>query len=151
MRSGSEGRGAAQAVALMLVLLMLGGCGHWPWHRKPPPAPAPIHEVDISGAGLEGAPQYWKRNTLLIDLSAASGAGTLTLKPAAASGWPVRLAFRVTPGAIAVLEVQGAQRVSLPIDPHGVHPVDLELDPAVLRPQTPQLTVSFGPGAAPAP
>ena len=51
--------------------------------------------------------QYWKRNTLLLDLSSASGSGQLTLKPIEGSTWPVRLAFRVTPGAFAVLEVRG--------------------------------------------
>ena len=43
--------------------------------RRPPP-PAAVHEVDLSGAGAAGFPQYWKRNTLLIDLSAAGGSAT---------------------------------------------------------------------------
>ena len=37
--------------------------------RRPPPAP--VHEVDIAGAGLDSVPQYWKRNTLLLDMSTA--------------------------------------------------------------------------------
>jgi hypothetical protein len=149
MRSDTAGgRGAVRAAAAALALLLVAGCSHWPWHKKPPPAPVPVHEVDISGAGLEGAPQYWKRNTLLIDLRAASGTGSITVTPVAGTTWPVRLAFRVTPGAIAVLDVRGAQRLSLPINPTAGAPIDLELDPGVYTPQTQRLTVSFGPSAA---
>ena len=153
MRTRSELGGAVRAAALALALVVVAGCSHlhWPWHHAPPPAPVPVHEVDLSGAGLEGAPQYWKRNTLLIDLSAASGTGSITVKPVAGTSWPVRLAFRVTPGAIAVLEVRGAQRVSLPINPTAGAPIDLELSPEIYTPKTPQLMVSFGPSAAAAP
>jgi hypothetical protein len=151
MRSGSEAGGAVRAAALALALVAVAGCSHlhWPWHRAPPPAPVPVHEVDITGAGLEGAPQYWKRNTLLVDLSAASGTGSITVKPAAGTSWPVRLALRITPGAIGVLEVQGAQRVSLPINPTPGAPIELELAPELYTAKTPQLTVSFGPAAGP--
>jgi len=150
MQTRSEGGSALRAVALALALVLVAGCSHlhWPWHHTPPPAPVPVHEVDILGAGLEGTPQYWKRNTLLIDLSAASGSGSFTLKPTAGTSWPVRLAFRVTPGAFAVLEVQGAQRVSVPINPSPGAPIDLELTPGVYTAKTPQLAVSFGPSAS---
>jgi hypothetical protein len=149
-------RSAALAAAVALTLLA-AGCGHlptphWPWHHRSAPAPAPVHELDIGGPSAAAAfPQAWKRNTLLVDLSTASGSGSITLKPAAGSDWPVRLALRVTPGAIGVLEVQAAQRTTLPITTAGGKPVDLELAPGVYTPATPQITVSWGPSSSPAP
>jgi hypothetical protein len=142
-----------RGTALALALLLSGGCSHlnWPWHRAPPRAPVAVHEVDLEGPAAQGFPQYWKRNTLLIDLSAAAGTGTLTLKPVAGSTWPIRVAFRVRPGAIAALEVRGDQRVSLPISAAAGAAVDLELPPGVYTPKTPELTVSWGQGAALAP
>jgi hypothetical protein len=124
---------------------LLAACSHlhWPWNHGPPPPPVPVHEVDLAGAGLEGAPQYWKRNTLLIDLSGASGSGTLTVKPVAGTTWPVRLAFRVSP-AMGVLEVEGAQRLRLPISQSAGPPLDLELPPGIYSAKTEALTVRFG-------
>jgi hypothetical protein len=144
---------AARAGALAWLLTALG-CSHTlhsPWHHAPPPPPAPVHELDISGApGAAGFAQYWKRNALLIDLSAARGTGTMVLTPASGASWPVRLAFRVTPGAFAMLEVHGAERVALPINPSGTAPVDLELTPGVYAADTPRMTVSWGsPAGAP--
>jgi len=152
MRLRSRGY-AVRGTALALALVLTGGCTHlnWPWHHAPPPPPVPVHEVDLAGPGVEGFPQYWKRNTLLIDLSAASGTGSLTLKPTAGTTWPVRLAFRVRPGAIAALEVRGDERVSLPISSAAGAAIDLELTPGVYTPKTPQLTVSWGAAAATAP
>ncbi len=117
-------------------------CSHMPWHHRPPPQPQPVHELDISGTNT--FPQYWQRNTLLVDLSAARGSGSIVLKPAAGGAWPVRLAFRVTPGSIGVLAVQAAQRLTLPIAASGPQPVDLELTPGVYRPETTEMTVSWG-------
>ncbi len=152
MRLTSRGY-AVPGAALALALVLSAGCSHlnWPWHHAPPPPPVPVHEVDLTGAGAEGFPQYWKRNTLLIDLSAASGSGTLTVKPVAGTTWPVRLAFRVRPGAIAALEVRGDERVSLPISSAAGAALDLELTPGIYTPKTPQLTVSWGPAGAAAP
>ncbi len=144
--------GGTRAGALVLIgLLAVSGCSHlhWPWHRKPPPAPAPVHELDISGAASDSFAQYWKRNTLVVDLSPAGGSGSLTLKPAAGGSWPVRLALRVRPGSFGALEVRAAQRVVLPIHPVGTQPVDLELAAGVYRPDTPQITVSWGPELTP--
>jgi hypothetical protein len=141
----------AVRAAAALAALLAAACGHlpslhWPWHHPPPPPPAPVHELDISGApAADTFPQYWKRNTLLVDLSGASGSGSITLRPAAGSDWPVRLAFRVTPGAIGVLEVRAAQRMSVAVAAGGGKPVDLELSPGVYTPQTPQMTVAWGP------
>jgi hypothetical protein len=137
--------------AVLVLGLAASGCGHL-WHHPTAPPAAPVHELDIGGANAaEAFPQYWKRNTLLVDLSAASGSGSITLKPVAGSAWPVRLAFRITPGAIGVLEVRAAQRASLPIVAGGGRAVDLELTPGVYTPQTPEMTVSWGPAGAPPP
>lgn len=149
MGSQQPERAAVRAAAIAAVLVT-AACSHlhWPWHRKPPPPPPPVHELDISGATAADAfPQAWKRNTLIVDLSAAAGSGSLTLKPVEGTTWPVRIAFRVTPGSIGVLEVSAAQRVALPISASPGRPIDLELAPGVYTPQSPQMKVSWGPQA----
>src|SRR3974390_2282186 len=65
---------------LALAVLALGamGCSHlkWPWHHQPTPPPAPVHVLDVSGTGASAVlAQYWKRNTLVVDITAASGSG----------------------------------------------------------------------------
>ena len=160
MRSGRLPAGAGRALAataLLAAVLAAGGCSHlhamhWPWHHRPPPPAAAVHELDLSSTALDPGSirQYWKRNTLIVDLSAASGSGSITLKPAAGSRWPARLAFRVTPGAIGLLEVRGEQHLSLPITPAG-KPVDLELAPRLYNSKTPQLSASWGPSSPTAP
>jgi hypothetical protein len=142
------GRALRVRIAVATLTLLAGGC-HWPWHRHPPQPPQPVHELTITGAGADTYPQFWKRNALLIDLSAASGTGSITLTPPAGMTWPVRLALRVTPGAIGMLEVHGAQRVSLPISQVPAKPIDLELAPAVYPPQDKTLTVQWGPAPRP--
>src|ERR1700686_2843387 len=99
MRSGPGGASAGRAAAAVLVLLA-AGCGHLaamhrPLHQRPAPAPAPVHELDISpAAGVASSlPQYWKRNTLVVDLTAASGSGRITLKQADGAALPRRVAF----------------------------------------------------------
>jgi hypothetical protein len=147
MLSRAGDQRALRAAVLGLLGVLLAGCSHlhWPWHHAPPPPPAPVHEVDIAGAGLESAPQYWKRNTLLIDISTAHGSGSFTVRPIEGTTWPVRVALRVTPGAIEALEVTGAQRLRLPISTASAAPIDLELPPGVYTAKTPELTVHFGP------
>jgi hypothetical protein len=153
--AAARARGVTARVAIVtLAAMAAAGCGHlrphWPWQHRPAPPPAPVHELDISGAPAADAfPQYWKRNTLLVDLSAASGSGSITLKPVAGHEWPVRLAFRVSPGAVGELDVQGAQRLVLPVTPSGGKPVDLELAPGIYPGQTPQMTVAWAPAAGP--
>jgi hypothetical protein len=150
---GRSARRAAPAAVALALSLSSTGCGHlsahWPWHHSPPPPPAPVHELDIGGAAADSFPQYWKRNTLLVDLSAASGTGSITLKPAAGGSWPVRVAFRVTPGSIGVLDVRAAQQEILPIVPGGGKPVDLELAPGNYMATTPEMSVSWGPTPSP--
>lgn len=153
MRAGPERRVWARA-AIIAVVALGGGCGHlsglhWPWHHKPAAPPPPVHELDIGGApGADSYPQYWKRNTLVVDLSAAASTGAITLKPVAGTSWPVRIALRVTPGSIGVLEVRAAQRVILPVSTSAGKPIDLELAPGVYTPQTPDIQVSWGPSTA---
>lgn len=143
--------GTTARAAALAALLALGACSHlhWPWHRTPPPPPPPVHELDIEGAAAPA--QYWQRNTLLVDLSGASGAGHIVLKPAAGNPWPARLAFRVRPGAFGALEVRGAEREVLPINSAAASPVDLELPPGIYTAATTELSVSWGAAQSPAP
>ena len=160
MQSGAGGAGAGCTVA---ALLLLAGCHHlpamhrpsmhWPWHHPPAPPALPVHELDISSATLDPGSlrQYWKRNTLVVDLAKVSGSGSITLKPADGSAWPVRLALRVTPGAIGLLEVRADQRLSVPIAAASGAPIELELAPRMYTSKTAQMTVSWGPNSPPAP
>ena len=143
---------ALRALAIGVLAVGAAGCSHlrWPWHHQPPPAPTPVHVLDVSGTGASAVlAQYWKRNTLVLDMSAASGSGSVTLRPPV-DGWPVRLALRVTPGSLGELDVRGAQRVVLPIVPAAGKPVVLELPPAVYSPKTVEVTVAWGPATSPA-
>ena len=155
-------KGAARWVTWMpagvvALTLSLSGCSHlrsihWPWHRSPAPPPPEVHELDEADAAGASAsfPQYWLRNTLVVNLQGASGSGTVVLKPRAGTAWPVRIAFKVTPGSIGELEVRGAQRTVLPITAAGAQPVLLELSPGIFVSKTPQMTVSWGPVSTPA-
>lgn len=157
MRSGSASAMGRWAAAL-LVLWVVGGCSHlpamhWPWHHHTPAPSPPVHELDITAAGGTPVefPQYWKRNTLVVDLSSVSGSGSITLTPVAGTAWPVRLALRVTPGTIGLFEVRADQRLSLPITPGAARPVELELAPPLYTSRTRQMSVTWGPGSLPTP
>ena len=145
--------GALRMAMLVGLLAFVAGCGHMPWHRKPPPPPQPVNELTISGEGA-GAPasvlQYWKRNTLVVDLQGLSGTGSLVMKPREGTTWPVRVAFRVMPGQFGILTVRGEQRMLIPITAQGSKPVDLELSPYVYTTKTPQLEVKWEPATPPA-
>ena len=149
----------ARHILAIACAAALAGCGHLPhvptphmpslrfWHHRAPAAPQPVQELTVSDGNNETSayPQFWKRNTLVIDLRAVSGTGSLELTPREGNGWPTRLAFRVTPGAIGQLEVKGAQRTVFPIATAAEPPVDLELAPGVYTLKTPQITVSWTP------
>ena len=135
--------GARAATAL--CLLFVSACGHWPWHHAPAAPPAEIHELDVSGATASSVRQFWKRNTLLVDLRSAAPQGGLVLQPRSGTQWPVRVAFRVTPGSIGVLEVRGASRIVLPVATGGGPTIDLELPPGVYVAKTPNLMVHWSP------
>ena len=98
------------------------------------------------GGSAVAISQYWDRNTLLVDLSAASGEGSVKLRPAAGTTWPVRIEFRVQPGSIGRLQVQGAQRVTYAVPASG-SALLLQLDPGVYTVRTAALTVEWHPAA----
>jgi hypothetical protein len=150
-------RGAVQwgtAAGVLALATLLAGCSHlhWPWRHKPTPPPPEVHELDETSEGGAAAsfPQYWLRNTLVVDFQGISGTGSVTLKPREHTEWPIRIAFKVTPGSVGEIEVKAAQRVVLPITPTGTKPVYLELTPGTFSMKTPQIVVSWGPITAPA-
>ena len=154
-----DARGAVQwgkAAGVLVLTLVLTGCSHlhwpqWPWRHKETPPPQ-VHELDETSEGGAAAtfPQYWLRNTLVVDLQGVSGTGSVTLKPREHTEWPIRIAFKVTPGSVGAIEVKAAQRTILPITPTGTKPVYLELTPGTYSMKTPQMVVSWGPNTTPA-
>lgn len=144
-----------KSLALVALLGALGACGHmpslrWPWHHKPPPAPEVVHELVVTpadGTPAVDIPQYWKRNTLVLDLKSAAGTGSAVLRPREGGSWPVRLALRVMPGTVGVIEVRADQRMLLPVTAAGTKPVDLELPPGIYTAKSPQITVQWGPAS----
>lgn len=137
----------------MVLVVGLTGCTHlrsfgaWPFHHQAAPAPERVDELlaaTLDGAAQFAVAQYWERNTLLVDLGAAAGQDGMRLRPAAGASWPVRLGFRVQPGRIGRLEVEGAQRVLYSVPSSG-EPVLLRLDPGVCTPRTRQLTLRWYP------
>lgn len=152
-----DARGAVQwgtAAGVLALATLLTGCSHlhWPWHHKPTPPPPEVHELDETSEGGAAAsfPQYWLRNTLVVDLQGVSGTGSVTLKPREHTEWPIRIAFKATPGSVGEIEVKAAQRVVLPITTTGTKPVYLELTPGTFSMKTPQMVVSWGPITTPA-
>jgi hypothetical protein len=147
-RELSLGRAALVLALGLAFAVTLAACSHMPWSKKAAAAPEPVNELTVTGAdgsALQGFPQYWKRNTLVVDLSGASGSGALVLKPGESGKWPVRVAFRVSPGSIGLLEVQADQRMLLPVAREGAKPIDLELVPGVYTAATPQVRVRWEP------
>jgi hypothetical protein len=90
------------------------------------------------------------RNTLIVDLQGVSGTGSVTLKPREHTQWPIRVAFKVTPGSVGEIEVKAAQRTILPITTSGTKPVVLELTPGAFSMKTSQMVVAWGPNTTPA-
>ena len=150
-------RGASRGVAaagILALAVTLAGCSHfpslhWPWRHKPAPPPE-VHELleTSDGSAPASFPQYWMRNTLVVDLRGASGSGSIILKPREGITWPVRLAFEVMPGSIGVLEVRAQQRMVLPVTTDGTKPIVLELSPGVYTPKSAQIAVSWRPSNA---
>jgi hypothetical protein len=146
-RAGSSCRNIALITALSLVL---SACAmHWPWKRRPVPPPQPVHQVSIAADAAGPAatiPQYWDRNTLLLDLSGVSGEGGASITPIKALGWPIRLEFRVRPGSFGRLEVVGAQRVIFAVPAQG-EPLLLKLAPSAYHADTGQITLRWSAAA----
>jgi hypothetical protein len=139
-------------------ILGLAGCAsvstHLPWRHKAPPPPEVATALTV--ATPEGAavpwPQFWQRNDVVLDLSGVAATGSAVVAPRTGLAWPVRVALRVTPGAIGAIDVRGAQRWVVPVPATGAASVDLELPPGVYQAATRQITVSWGPAtAAPVP
>ncbi len=126
---------------------------HMPWSHRPAPPPQPVHELVITDAAGAAAPfpQYWKRNTLVVDLQGISGTGHITLTPPAGMTWPFRLALRVMPGSVGELDVRADQRWVVPIVQTGKKPVDLELAPGLYTARSPRISVAWGPAPSAAP
>lgn len=150
--AGTNRRNRVGFVVAVVAGVLMAGCSHfsgmrWPWTHKSPPPPVPVNELIVtteSGAAA-AYPQYWKRNTLLVDLHDARQEGGLVLQPRAGEQWPVRLAFRVTAGSIGVLEIFGEQRMIMPVAREGGPPIDLELEPGVYTATTAQIRVHWSP------
>lgn len=150
---------AALSVLLVLSVGVTSGCKslpklkfkpHWPWSSKPAPAEPQANQVaweapEGAAAGTPAVefPQTWSRNTLVIDMSGASGSGSVRMHAKASMGWPVRMALRVRPGSIASVEIQAEQRVVIPVLPDAGASVDLPIDPGVYLPKTPTITLSW--------
>ena len=118
----------------------------WPFYKKPKPAPEAVLELNLVNADGSTAsfPQYWKRNTLVIDLSGVSGAGTLTARLPEETTWPVRMAVRVRPGSVGQVEIQGEERSVLPVSSDGTSNIDLEILPSAYTPKTAAIYISWG-------
>jgi hypothetical protein len=136
---------------LAASVLALSACSTmskmWPFHKKVTAAPPAVHELNLLNAdGSEATyPQYWLRNTLVLDLTGVSGAGSLAARLPDASTWPVRVALRVRPGSVDQLEVQGEERNVLPVSREGTKPIELMLATSVYTPKTAAIYISWGP------
>jgi hypothetical protein len=148
--------------ALLAMLTALAGCSslempklRWPFGAKPAPMPEVVDEIVFAaadpGAPVSAFPQYFRRNTLIVDLTMASGQGSVVMRPKTAAGWPVRIAFRVKPGSFEALEVLGGQRLLLPVVGASQRPtLDLELPPSFVPVRTDAaLTLRWGAVTAP--
>ncbi len=103
--------GLTGLTALTALAVAVPAWARWPWQHRPAAASTQtvsVLAVTLGSTGASNTPaagkapiaQYWDRNTLLLDLTHLSAAGSATLTPVPANGgWPVRLEFRVQPGA----------------------------------------------------
>jgi len=133
-----------RTLALASLLIVLAACGHL--HSKNrvslgAKGVSELLEMAEDGTRTYAFPQYWKRNTLVLDLQGAASAGKLVLKPREGAGWPMRLAFRVRPGTLGLIEVRAEQRMLIPVTREGSKAVDIELLPGVYTAKTEQLTL----------
>jgi hypothetical protein len=137
----------ARGVFIAAAVAAIAGCGHIPWSEPPAPQVEPAHELQElaeDGTPTQAFPQFWKRNTLVVDLQDAAPAGKFILKPREGSAWPVRIAFRARPGTLGVIEVHANQRMLIPVTTSGSATVDLELAPGVYTSKSEQMTVQWG-------
>jgi hypothetical protein len=137
--------------AIVACSLVLSACSMhmphiWPFYKKPKTGPEAVNELTLVNAdGTPAAyPQYWKRNTLVIDLSGIGGTGSFAARLPDETTWPVRVAVRVRPGSVQQIEIQGEERNILPVAAEGSLPIDLEFAPSVYRPRTAAIYISWG-------
>jgi hypothetical protein len=122
----------------------------WPFHKKAEPVAEAVNELNLVNADgtPTNFPQFWKRNTLLIDLSAIGAAGNFAARLPEGTTWPVRVGVRVRPGSVGQIEILGEERTVLPVAAEGTAPIDLEFAPSVYTPKTAAIYISWGPMAA---
>jgi hypothetical protein len=139
-------RGTSNASIVLALCVALTACGiHWPWRHREPSPPPPAQELIIAAA--DGAvpapiPQFWDRNTLLLDLTAVSGEGGVVLRPLPGHVWPIRLEFRVQPGRFVHLDVTALERVVFQVPAEGA-PVVFRLAPGAYLRDTAQITLRW--------
>jgi hypothetical protein len=151
----------ARSIRLMLVVAAAASClaltacslhmpKVWPFYKKPKPLPEAVNELTLVNADGSGAtyPQYWVRNTLVIDLSGVTGQGSVAARLPEETTWPVRVAVRVRPGSVGQLEVQAEERNILPVNDQGLKPVDIELSPSLYTPKTAAIYIAWAPQQA---
>jgi hypothetical protein len=142
------------AVACCLVLTACSSYKvqmDWPpIYKTPAPVPEAVNELNLVNPDGTPAnfPQYWKRNTLVIDLSAIGAAGNFAARLPEGTTWPVRVGVRVRPGSVGQIEILGEERNVLPVAAEGTAPIDLEFAPSVYTPKTAAIYISWGPMAA---
>jgi hypothetical protein len=118
-----------------------------PIQKKAAPAPEAVNELNLVNTDGTPAsfPQYWKRNTLVIDLSGIGASGNVAARLPEETTWPVRVAVRVRPGSVGQIEIQGEERNVLPVATEGTQPIDIEFAPSVYTPRTAAIYISWGP------
>ena len=142
--------GSALIVACCLSLTACSSysvqMGWPPIQRKAKPVPEAVNELNLVNADGSTAsfPQYWKRNTLVIDLSGISASGNFAARLPEETTWPVRVAVRVRPGSVGQIEILGDERSVLPVTTEGTLPIDLEFAPSVYTPRTAAIYISWG-------
>ena len=144
-------RTAFRTSVVALVLAALVGCGHlptlhWPFSKRPEAPSAPVDDLVVRLADSpneRGFPQFWLRNTLVLDLRDLTGSGSAIIQPRTGAEWPVRMAIRVRPGQVAAIEVTGDQRMVFPVTNEGLRAVDLNLAPGMYTAGTQQLVVRW--------
>jgi hypothetical protein len=140
----------ARLALLAVACVALPACSTmsnlWPFHKKAKPGPEAVHELDLVNADGSAAtyPQYWVRNTLVVDLSGVAGTGSVAARLPDEATWPVRVAVRVRPGSVDQLEVLGEERNVLPVSRDGTKPIDLTLASSVYTPKTAAIYISWG-------
>ena len=148
-------RFVATTLAVILTVGAAAGCKsmpklkykpHWPWGAKPAAVEPEANQIAweaVEGGTLMQFPQSWARNTLVINMTSATGAGSVRMTAKASMGWPVRMALRVKPGSIASIEIQGAQRVIIPVLASSAASIDLPIEADAYLARTPTITLSW--------